>query len=98
MQDLRQVAGVLFLQCDFFLCGPSKACTTQEVVDPAVCMPGGCGIAFVSKKILPLAFEGQCFEKETKKFTVSSSPWGNGRRTVKGRERDLASSLVFIPS
>lgn len=80
-----------------FLCALSKVCTTQEVVDPTVCMPRGCSIAFVSKKILTFGFWRAVFEKETKKFTVASSPWGNGSRTVKGRVRDLATSLVFIP-
>lgn len=60
----KLVAGVLFLQCDFFSGGPSKTCTTQEVVDPAVLMPAGCRIAFVSNKFLPFAFEGQCLKKK----------------------------------
>lgn len=29
-----------------------------------MCMPRGCSIAFVSKKFLPLAFEGQCLKKK----------------------------------
>lgn len=81
MQDLGQAAGVLFL----FLSALSTACSTQKVVvDSAVCMPLGYWIAFVGKKkgrkkIIPLAFEGQC-SKRNKKFTVSSSLWGTGRK------------------
>lgn len=45
-------------------------------------MPGGCGIAFVSKKKLTFSFCRAEFEKETKKFIVLSSLWGSGGRTV----------------
>lgn len=63
-----------------FLCGPSKASTTQEVVDSAV-SAWRLRYCHCQQKILPLAFEGQCFEKK-QKSSVLSSLWGNGKRTV----------------
>lgn len=56
IEDMQQVAGALFPQLKVILCSLSKACPSQDGVDPAVCMPGGCSTAFVSRNILTFGF------------------------------------------
>lgn len=67
-------------------------------MDPAACMPGGFSIAFVSKKFLPLAFEGQRLKKELKVHS-GFLPVGQWEKDCEGTgEGGLANGLVFIPS
>lgn len=93
VQDCGRLQVYYFFNVTFSL-RSVQTCTTQEVVDPALCMPRGYCSAFVSKNSYLWLLKGSVW-KRTKKFTVTFSPWGNERRTVKGRVRDLADSVVL---
>lgn len=76
-----------------FLCGPSRACTTQEVVDPAVCMPGGCDIAFVSKNSYLWLLKGSVWKRSEKHSGFL--PVGQWEKVCEGKGEGLSQQPGF---
>lgn len=56
VQDMQQVAGALFPQCDSSSVVHPKPAALRMGWIHAVCVPGGCTIAFVSKNIPTFGF------------------------------------------
>lgn len=77
-----------------FPCVPSKPAPLRRWwIQQCVC-PEATVVPLLAKILTFWLLKGSVW-KRTKKFTVTFSPWGNERRTVKGRVRDLANSVVL---